>query len=79
MTIDPKTIIENGTKVVEAVQLVKKAVEVIPKSRTSKLHRKADWDPHHSKDRRRSGVKLRLKTGIWLHFHYETGYGILKS
>src|SRR5580698_7700920 len=74
MEIDP-ALVKAGGEVAETVGFLKKVLPLIPKIRPAKARRKADWDPKRDKDRRISGVELRLKTGIWLHFHYKTGIG----
>jgi hypothetical protein len=73
--MDPKTFFEAATTAVKTVRLIERTIELLPKSGSHKQRRKVDWNLHHSKDRRISGVNLRLQTGIWLHFHYLTGYG----
>jgi hypothetical protein len=73
MDIDPKKIVETGIEAFKAIRLINSAVAALPTA--GKARRKADWDPQRDKSRRKSGVSLRLRTGIWVHFHYKTGYG----
>ena len=69
--MDPKDLSE----AIEVIGLAKKAVAFLPKPKPEKARRKSDWDPRRDKNRRVSDVNLRLKTGIWLKFHFRTGYG----
>lgn len=73
--MDPKHLIEAGSEVVDAIGLAKKAVAFLPKPKPEKARRKGDWEQGRDKNRRVSKVDLRLKTGIWLKFHFRTGYG----
>ncbi|HTB15077.1 MAG TPA: hypothetical protein VK752_26075 [Bryobacteraceae bacterium] len=75
MFIDPKKALEAGSELIQAVSLAKKAVAMFPAPKPQKTRRKSDWDPLRDKNRRKSAINLRLRTGIWLHFHYKTGHG----
>jgi hypothetical protein len=75
MAIDPDKIITIGSGVIDSIDFIKKTVALFPKGKPHKARRKSDWDPQRVKDRRKSGVNLRLKTGIWFKFHFKTGYG----
>ena len=72
MEIDPAKLVKDCG---EVVGVLKKVLPLVPKIKPAKARRKGDWDPRRDKDRRISGIELRLKTGIWLHFHYKTGIG----
>jgi hypothetical protein len=71
MEIDPAKLVKDCGEVVGVLKKVLPLISIKPE----KARRKADWDPRRDKDRRISGIELRLKTGIWLHFHYKTGVG----
>jgi hypothetical protein len=77
MDLDPKKLIEMGTEVADSIGLFKRVTALLParKPPAQKARRKVDWDPERDADRRISGHELRLKTGIWLHFHRKTGLG----
>jgi len=74
MDIDPKKIIEIGSGVVESVGLIKKAKALFSGSKPQ-ARRRGDWDSARDKDRRISSIDRRLKFGIWLQFHRQTGLG----
>jgi hypothetical protein len=74
MEFDPAKLVKAGGEVAETVGFLKKVLPLI-QIKPAKARRKGDWDPRRDKDRRISGIQTRLKTGIWLHFHYKTGIG----
>jgi hypothetical protein len=54
-------------------KIIEKVKAFIPGNKPQNRRRGTDWDAGRGKDRRKSGVALRLKTGIWLQFHRKTG------
>jgi len=74
MDFDPKKMLEIGGGLIDGVKFISKASTLFSSSKP-KTRRKADWDPNFDADRRISPVELRLRTGIWLHFHRKTGLG----
>jgi hypothetical protein len=75
MAFDPKKVIEITGEVMDSVGLVKRLRGLLPTRKPPKARRKGDWDPERDADRRTSSLELRLKTGVWLHFHRKTGLG----
>lgn len=73
--MEPKTAFDALKLGIDALSVAEKLPSVLPIAKPAPMRRASDHDPRLVRDRRISPLERRLKTGIWLHFHYLTGFG----
>jgi hypothetical protein len=73
--MEPKSTLDVIKLGVDALSVIEKLPALLPTVKPAPMRRASDHDPRLIRDRRRSPLERRLETGIWLHFHYLTGFG----